>query len=65
MIDRDEGVLAHIRGSHERYLDELKALIAIPSVSANPQHRSDMERCARFLVERMSEIGLRSELLPT
>ena len=65
MIDRDEDVLAYVRKSHERYLDELKALIAIPSVSANPQHRGDMERCATLLVERMREIGFHAELLPT
>ena len=58
-------MLAYVRGSHERYLDELKALVAIPSVSANPQHRGDLEHCARFLVKRMSEIGLEAELVPT
>ena len=65
MIDRDEDVLAYVRRSHERYLDELKALIAIPSVSANPQYRSDMERCATLLVERMRGIGFQAELLKT
>ncbi|MDH2908948.1 MAG: dipeptidase [Candidatus Eremiobacteraeota bacterium] len=65
MIGNDEELLSHVRRSHERYLDELKALIAIPSVSANPQHRDDMQRCAMLLVERMRGIGFEAELLAT
>jgi acetylornithine deacetylase/succinyl-diaminopimelate desuccinylase-like protein len=46
-------------------VDELKAWIAIPSVSADPDHVSDVRRCCEHLVARMNEIGLKAEVLET
>lgn len=61
-----DGELAAYCDAHENdYLDELKAWIAIPSVSADPAHRGDVRRCCERLVERMREIGLAASLLET
>jgi acetylornithine deacetylase/succinyl-diaminopimelate desuccinylase-like protein len=59
-------VVAYCRAEHERYLDELKALIAIPSISADPALRGEVRRCAEELVRRMLRAGLtRAETIET
>ncbi len=58
--------LAEYCNQHEaQYLDELKAWVAIPSISADPDHRDDVRRCCERLVQRMSEIGLDAQVLET
>ncbi|MDE2483120.1 MAG: dipeptidase [bacterium] len=49
----------------DAYLDELKAWIAVPSVSADPARTGEVRRCCERLVARMAEIGLASRLLET
>jgi acetylornithine deacetylase/succinyl-diaminopimelate desuccinylase-like protein len=51
-------VIDFINVNRERYLDELKALLAIPSISALPEHAGDVRRCAEWCVEEMRRIGL-------
>jgi acetylornithine deacetylase/succinyl-diaminopimelate desuccinylase-like protein len=46
-------------------LAELKRLIAIPSVSADPAQRGEVARCCDRLIERMREIGLDARRLET
>ncbi|HXF99538.1 MAG TPA: dipeptidase, partial [Bacteroidota bacterium] len=50
----------------ERYLAELKELLAIPSVSTNPQNKPDVERCAQWVADHMRRIGLQNvQVMPT
>lgn len=42
----------------ERHLDELKQLLSIPSISAQPAHKVDIERTAQWLVDHLTAIGL-------
>ncbi|HEY7291306.1 MAG TPA: dipeptidase [Vicinamibacterales bacterium] len=51
-------VIDFINVNRERYLDELKALLAIPSISALPQHAGDVRRCAEWCADEMRRIGL-------
>ena len=51
-------VLDHIHSHRDRYVDELKAYLAIPSISALPQHGADVRRCAEWTRDEMSRIGL-------
>lgn len=51
-------VVAYVRANRERYLDELKAWIANPSISANPAHHGDVRRSAHAVVTRMRAAGL-------
>jgi len=53
-----QDVLDRIDREKDRYLDELEAYLRIPSVSTDPEHDEDVERCSRFLAERMEEAGL-------
>jgi acetylornithine deacetylase/succinyl-diaminopimelate desuccinylase-like protein len=62
----ESSLIRYVRGEHSRYLDELKALVAIPSISADPAYRSEVRRCAQAFVDRMREAGLqRGDVLET
>src|SRR5919206_4394412 len=59
-------VIDFINVNRERYLDELKAFLAIPSISALPQHAADVKRCAEWCADEMRRIGLENvRLIPT
>lgn len=47
----------YIEKNGERFFEELFSLLRIPSVSSAQEHRPDMERCARRLVELLKEAG--------
>ncbi len=53
-------VIDFINVNRERYLDELKALLAIPSISALPEHAADVRRCAEWCADEMRRIGLQN-----
>src|ERR1035437_1330808 len=53
-----DALIGHVRANHDRYLDELKAWVAIPSISAQPDHAGDVRRSAEYAVERMRLAGL-------
>ena len=47
----------YIQANKERFFEELFSLLRIPSVSAKPEHKEDMYRCAKRLVELLKEAG--------
>ena len=49
-----------INVNRDRYVDELKTYLAIPSISALPQHKDDVRRCAEWTAEEMRRIGLQN-----
>src|SRR3954468_7206402 len=51
-------VVDFINLHRDRYVDELKAYLAIPSISALPAHRGDVVRCAEWTAEELTRIGL-------
>src|SRR5678810_259809 len=53
-------VIDFINVNRERYLEELKALLAIPSISALPEHAGDVKRCASWCADEMRRIGLQN-----
>jgi acetylornithine deacetylase/succinyl-diaminopimelate desuccinylase-like protein len=55
-----DNVIDFININRERYLDELKAFLAIPSISALPQHAGDVRRCAEWCADEMRRIGLQN-----
>ena len=55
-----DNVIDFINVNRDRYLDELKALLAIPSISALPQHAADVKRCADWCADEMRRIGLQN-----
>jgi acetylornithine deacetylase/succinyl-diaminopimelate desuccinylase-like protein len=58
--------LAYAAANEQRFLDELSALLRIPSISALSAHQADVERCAAFVAEHLRALGLpRVEIWPT
>ena len=53
-------VIDFINTNRDRYLEELTQYIAIPSVSALPEHAGDMRRCAEWTAEQLKTIGLQN-----
>jgi acetylornithine deacetylase/succinyl-diaminopimelate desuccinylase-like protein len=53
-----DNVIDFINVNRDRYLEELKALLAIPSISALPEHAGDVKRCADWCADEMRRIGL-------
>src|ERR1041385_1504200 len=51
-------VIDFINVNRDRYLEELKAFLAIPSISALPDHAADVKRCAQWCADEMRRIGL-------
>jgi len=61
-----ESLLSFIEANRDRYLTELKDLLAIPSVSTNAENAGDVRRCAEWLSEHLRKIGLESvQIFPT
>ena len=47
-------------------LDDLKAVLRIPSVSTEPRHKEDVQRCARHVAEDLRNAGMtKVEVVPT
>ncbi|HUX45603.1 MAG TPA: dipeptidase [Terracidiphilus sp.] len=44
--------------NQERFLEELKALLRIPSISALPEHKGDCRRAAEVLAAELKRIGM-------
>ncbi len=53
-------VIDFINVNRERYLEELKAFLAIPSISALPQHAGDVKHCADWCADEMRRIGMQN-----
>jgi len=58
-------VLDRIEREKEGYLEELKELLRIPSISADPAHKADVLRCADFALQKMRDAGLAAERIET
>jgi acetylornithine deacetylase/succinyl-diaminopimelate desuccinylase-like protein len=53
-----QAIDAFVEKNQERFLDELKALIRIPSVSTLPEHSSDVRRAAAFVADALRAAGM-------
>ena len=50
--------VAYAQRNHSRFLEELKALLRIPSVSTLPENKEDCRKAAEFLVAELKRIGI-------
>jgi acetylornithine deacetylase/succinyl-diaminopimelate desuccinylase-like protein len=60
MILGMDQVVDFIHINRDRYIEELKQYLAIPSVSALPQHKADVRRCAEWTADELRRIGLQN-----
>ena len=51
-------IVDHINVNRDHYIDQLKAFLAIPSISALPAHNADTRRCAEWVAAELTRIGL-------
>src|SRR5947208_3525972 len=57
---------AFVRESQDRFLEELKTFLRIPSISTLPEHRGDIDRAAGFVSGSLGAAGLENvEIIPT
>ena len=56
-------VVDFINVNRDRYVDELKQYLAIPSVSALPQHAADVRKAAEWTMESLRAAGLQNAKL--
>jgi acetylornithine deacetylase/succinyl-diaminopimelate desuccinylase-like protein len=49
--------VVYARLNHPRFLDELKALLRIPSISTLPENKADCRRAAEFIAAELTRIG--------
>lgn len=61
----NENLETWLRDAQSRHLDELFALLRIPSVSTDPEHVPDVQDAAAFVAARMAEAGLTVRTYPT
>jgi acetylornithine deacetylase/succinyl-diaminopimelate desuccinylase-like protein len=47
-----------IEQQQEKFIEELKELLRIPSISALPEHKEDVQHAAKWLVDSLSQIGM-------
>src|SRR5437868_4719779 len=60
-----DSVLTYLKRNQRRFIDELCDYVRFPSVSAQPQHRKDLQACAVWLVQHCKSIGLDTKLCAT
>src|SRR6266542_6902823 len=58
--------VAYARDNQQRFLNELKNLLRIPSISTLEEHKSDVQKAAEFVAAELRRIGMQNvEVIPT
>ena len=60
-----QAVLDYLKQNQTRFVAELCELLRFPSVSAQPQHKTDLRACAEWILSHCHLIGLEAKLCPT
>lgn len=58
--DHTQDVLSYLRTNRERFLEELKAILAIPSISTDAEHKADMQRAANWFADQLRGLGMQN-----
>jgi acetylornithine deacetylase/succinyl-diaminopimelate desuccinylase-like protein len=60
-----EKVIQYVASHEKDFEEQLKSLIRIPSISAQPDHNADTRRAAEFVRDDLKAIGVAAELVET
>jgi len=61
-----DAALEFAKSNRDRFLEEYKSLLRIPSISTLPEHKNDVLHTAKWLVEQLTAIGLEKvSIMPT
>jgi acetylornithine deacetylase/succinyl-diaminopimelate desuccinylase-like protein len=58
MVEVKQAAIAFAQQEGSRFVEELKALLRIPSVSTAPKHVGDVRRAAEFCADELRRIGM-------
>ena len=58
--------VSYARENQQRFLNELKDLLRIPSVSTLEEHKADVNKAADFVAADLRRVGMENvEIIPT
>jgi acetylornithine deacetylase/succinyl-diaminopimelate desuccinylase-like protein len=61
-----DALTEYLDRNRDRFVDDLKDALRIPSVSAKAENKADCARCARYIADHLKTIGMtRAEVVPT
>lgn len=60
-----DSVASYLGENSDRFLEELKELLRIPTVSADPTCKPHMLRGAKFIHRQFADLGFQAEIIPT
>lgn len=60
-----QNIISYNQSNKERYLDELLALLRIPSISAKSEYKEDLVQCAEMVREKLVEAGVDKAMIYT
>lgn len=58
MSEKTGAAIEFARNNQQRFVEELKALLRIPSISTLPEHAGDVRRAAEFIASELRRIGM-------
>ena len=66
MTDHKKVALLYAQDHQKQTLDKMKELIAIPSISTDPERKDDIQKAAEWLKKELSDLGMtKVEIFPT
>src|SRR5258706_6371633 len=66
MTDHRQAALDYAHQHKAGFLDSLKELVAIPSISTNPEARADIQHAAEWVAARLKQLGIdKVAVMPT
>src|SRR5882724_5689644 len=60
-----QAVIDYLKKNQSRFVEELCDYVRFPSVSAQPQHRKDLQGCAEWVARHCEQIGHQTRHCPT
>jgi acetylornithine deacetylase/succinyl-diaminopimelate desuccinylase-like protein len=61
-----DALTQYLETNRDRFVEDLKDVLRIPSVSARSEHKDDCMRCARHIADHLKALGMtRVEVVPT
>lgn len=66
MSDLHLQALEYAHKNREKFLENLKQLVSIPSVSTNPENNQDMQKTAEWIAAYLNKLGIQNvQVMPT
>src|SRR5690242_14635749 len=60
-----QAVLDYLSQNQTRFVSELCEYVRFASISAQPEHKTDLQACAEWVLKHCQGIGLEARLCPT